>query len=60
MMLHMLHSTQHFDECRALLVASDTLLLMDPSVIESGLSASLTCHAQYACYPNPARLRQTH
>ena len=35
MMLHMVHSTQHFDECRALLEASDTLLVMDPSVIES-------------------------
>jgi hypothetical protein len=35
MMLHMVHSTQHFDECRALLKASDTLLVMDPGVIES-------------------------
>ena len=35
MMLHMIHSTQHFDECRALLAAADTLLVMDPSVIES-------------------------
>ena len=34
MMLHMVHSTQHFDECRALLEASDTLLVMDPGVIE--------------------------
>lgn len=35
MMLHMVHSTQDFDECRALLEASDTLLVMDPGVIES-------------------------
>ena len=35
MMLHMVHSTHHFDECRALLEASDTLLVMDPGVIES-------------------------
>ena len=35
MILHMIHSTQLFDECLALLEASDTLLVMDPSVIES-------------------------
>ena len=35
MTLHMIHSTQHFDECRALLAGADTLLVMDPSVIES-------------------------
>ena len=35
MTLHMIHSTQHFDKCRALLADADTLLVMDPSVIES-------------------------
>ena len=35
MTLHMIHSTQHFDACRALLAGADTLLVMDPSVIES-------------------------
>jgi len=45
MMLHMVHSTQHFDECRALLEASDTLLVMDPAVIES----EPECFAELPC-----------
>jgi hypothetical protein len=35
MTLHVIHSTQHFDECRALLADADTLLVMHSSVIES-------------------------
>ena len=39
MMLHMIHSTQQLEQCRALLAADDTLLVMDPSVIENEPSA---------------------
>ena len=35
MMLHMIHSTPMFEQCRALLAADDTLLVMDPGVIEN-------------------------
>ena len=35
MMLHMIHSTRHLEQCRALLTDDDTLLVMDSSVIES-------------------------
>ena len=35
MMLHMIHSTQQLEQCRALLAPDDTLLVMDPSVIEN-------------------------
>ena len=34
-MLHMIHSTEHLEECRSLLADDDTLLVMHPSVIES-------------------------
>ena len=45
MMLHMIHSTQQLEQCRALLAADDTLLVMDPSVIENELErfADLPC-----------------
>lgn len=35
MTLHMIHSTQQLEQCRALLADDDTLLVMDSSVFES-------------------------